>query len=111
MGSQHGHFLALGGGLRQAKALWSLGPPKGVLIPNRIPHWLSSYIQMEISFFQAPQISESNCTHWCVRSPITFHIHWDSDDFGMIFKSFLVALGPILMTFGALETGLTFHVF
>ena len=40
-----------------------------------------------------------------------FHIYWDSSDFGIIFTCFLMALWPIFMTFGALETCLKLHDF
>ena len=40
-----------------------------------------------------------------------FHIYWDSVDFGIIFDVFGGALGPISMTFGALETSLKFEDF
>ena len=32
----------------------------------------------------------------------TFHMYWDSVDLGVIFECFLIALGLILVTFGAL---------
>ena len=41
-----------------------------------------------------------------VLQKTAFHICWDSVEFGVIFICCLLALGPILMTFGALETGL-----
>ena len=36
---------------------------------------------------------------------------WDSADLGVTFICFSMALGPISMTFGALETGLKFDEF
>ena len=41
----------------------------------------------------------------------TFPICWDSVDFDVTFTFFFMALGPILMTLGALETGLKFDDF
>ena len=39
----------------------------------------------------------------------TFHIYWNSADFDVIFYLFYIALGPVLMSSGALETGLQIH--
>ena len=48
---------------------------------------------------------------WDVLQKPAFHICSDYVDFGVIFTWFSMALGPILMTFGGLETGLKFHDF
>ena len=39
----------------------------------------------------------------------TFPIYWDSVDFVIEFKCFLIASGPILKSCGGLETGSKFH--
>ena len=51
---------------------------------------------------------------WCglevLQNP-AFHVCWDSVDFGVILLWFSMALGPILMIFGGLETGLKIMIF
>ena len=48
---------------------------------------------------------------WKVLQKTVFHICRDYVDFGVLFTWFAMALGPILMTFGGLETGLKFSGF
>ena len=48
---------------------------------------------------------------WKVLQKPAFRICRDYVDFGVIFTWFSMALGPILMTFGVLETGLKFTRF